>query len=187
MNCQDFNDQLHEFLDGSLCAEDQSAARRHLQCCDTCSRALLREEARAKSIGQSLRHATSDLSLIPETKRAILKGAESNKPSLHPWMRIREMFNAWPIRPLAAAVALAGGMVFLFGIYANRSTTKPIATQQIAHVALDSCVVDVPLQSEIHLFRRENNTVVDTIIPNAATGRALIAESSERLPKPFTL
>ena len=173
MNCQDFNDQLHEFLEGSLCAEDQSAARQHLHGCDTCSRALFREEARAKSIGQSLRHATSDLALLPETKRAILKGAEANKPSSDQWMRIREIFTAWPIRPLVVGVALAGCMFLFLGIYTNRSTTKPIVPQQIAYVAFDSCVVDVPLPTEIHLFRRENNRVVDTIITNAATGRAL--------------
>ena len=69
MNCKTFNDLLHEYLDETLDADVQAAAREHLEHCGDCRRALMREESFAKSLRHALDRATADLSVRPETRR----------------------------------------------------------------------------------------------------------------------
>ena len=84
MNCNNFKLVLHEYLDETLRAEVQAAAREHLDQCSDCRRAVRREETFAKSIRHSLERAIAEVSLGPEMRRNILKALESKSADTWP-------------------------------------------------------------------------------------------------------
>jgi len=142
MNCQDFNDSLYDYLDETLGADAQSAARAHLRRCGDCRRVLLEEETVAKSIRQSLDRATADISLGPEFRRDILTSLDRTSRSIVVgWRRF-----AWPLG-IAASLLLAA--------------TIPL----IRHFsgAAPAISVETSYQAPTRIFRREANTILDTM------------------------
>ena len=81
MNCEQFNDQLPEYLDKTLPAAALATARDHVQQCNACRQTLARQEALAKSIRLSLHQETKGLSLRPEARRNILNALDLEKPA----------------------------------------------------------------------------------------------------------
>lgn len=169
MNCQDFNYNLHDYLDETLGPEAQAAARDHLRQCAVCRSALLREEKLIKSIRHSLRRATAGLSLRPETRRKVLRALQpkSTPPGFRVW--VWQLFRAVPLRPLGAMAALLLLALLLLALQwhrreAERSTSQ-VATQNRQE---DERVIYLPLQTQTHVFHRQNDTIIDAVIPGTA-------------------
>src|SRR6266487_2328968 len=143
MNCENFNDLLHEYLDETLDADVQAAAREHLEHCRDCRRALMREETFAISVRHALDRATADLSVRPETRRNVLKALEWNATRSHGWL------HAWrsiiSIRPARAGVAIVCVLLLFLGIPLSRRSSKDSVAQTIPRAGHDSCVIDVPV------------------------------------------
>ena len=159
MNCKDFNDQLPEFLDESLTTAQQAAARQHVEKCLDCQRALARQEAFAKSIRHSLNQKTQGRSLRPEVRRNIVKAFEPTRQA-----SIWSFFEAIWRRPAWVVVVVLGFLLLISGRHFYRHPAK-IPTQHIA--AKDgrfTCVINVPIQTETHINRRQNNMAVDAFV-----------------------
>src|ERR1700757_1993114 len=91
MNCEDFNDRLPEYLDETLSAAEQAAAREHVQDCAACRQALARHTAYAKSIRRAFDRETQRLSLSAEVRQNILSEQALNQNnSIHPRMSTDE-------------------------------------------------------------------------------------------------
>lgn len=172
MNCQDFNDRLLETLDSDV----QSAASEHLRQCGDCRQALLREKAVAESLRHTLERATAGLSLRPDVRRAIQQALKPAPPSA--WVRAWR-FISIPIRPSAAAATCMGLMILLAAILFYRRTTETPSPHANAQSSQETWVIDVPIQTQTHVFRRENNTVVDIVVPGAIVGHARFSEHKE--------
>jgi len=84
MNCETFHDLLREYLDETLEAQVQAAAREHVRQCDACRQALLREQTLAKSMEQTFARATTGLSVRPGMRQDVLQALES-APALGRW------------------------------------------------------------------------------------------------------
>jgi hypothetical protein len=160
MNCENFNDRLPEYLEDTLSTTEQAAAREHVQKCGACQQAVAQEEARARSIRLSFDRETQRLSLRPETRRNILNALE--RPELRPTAgeKIQAFFAilwrhpAWAGTVLLCLVLLISGSLYLGP--ARRSSGQAAVK--------DDCityVIDVPIRSETHVYRRQNNMVVD--------------------------
>jgi anti-sigma factor RsiW len=179
MNCADFNERLLEYVDESLPAEVQAAAREHLCQCADCRRALVREQALADSIRHSLDRATAGLSLRPNAQQRILRALESAAPPATPMARAWQWLLSIPLRPVAAAVALLLLLFLLRGIPFHPRTAPGSAPQAAAQAALAATVIDLPMQTQIHYFRWEANTVVDMIVPGDAVASAQFLQNKE--------
>jgi hypothetical protein len=181
MNCDEFNDRLLEFLDESLDAGVQDSAREHLRECGDCRRAVQREQATAESIRHSLERAAANISLRPEARRNILRALESQPAPAYNWLR------AWlfsvPVRLIGAGAALTALVLLLRGISLNHRMAERPAPTLAAQSDQNIRTIDVPGQTPTHVFRWENDSVVDMIIPGATVGYAQIPEMKQTTAK----
>ncbi len=182
MNCADFNERLLEYVDESLPAEVQAAGREHLRQCADCRRALQGEQALANSLRHSFDRATAGLSLRPDAEQRILRALESPAPPVSAWARAWQWLVSIPLRPVAAAAALLLLLFLLRGIPFHHRAVPGSAPQAAAQAALAATVVDVPMQTQVHYFRWEANTVVDTIVPGDAVASAQFPQNKETPP-----
>jgi anti-sigma factor RsiW len=161
MNCKTFSDRLHEYLDGALGAEDVAAVRQHLQHCEACRLALSHERAVATSLRQSFDQATAGISLRPEARRRILKALEPGPAPRASWLDFLKGLLA--TRRGIAAAALLGAVVFVLGTAYRHREAEDKALRNPVQDGRPTWVVDVPIQAEYHVFRRDHNEIVDSV------------------------
>ena len=176
MNCQDFNYNLHDYLDQTLAPEAQAAAREHLRQCDVCRMALSREANVARSVHRSLDHAAAGLSLRPETRRNVLRALEPKTAPPSPWLPAWRWLVSTRFRPLVAAgAALLAGILLLLALQFQRQTARRTGPQEATQNGLEAeRVVNVPLQTQTHVFQRENDTIIDAVIPGTAMEHVVV-------------
>ncbi len=78
MNCQRFQNRLHEYVEGTLSAGTQAAADRHLARCIACRQAVDQEQQLAQILSERLRQGTETLALHPQIRRRIVTALESS-------------------------------------------------------------------------------------------------------------
>jgi anti-sigma factor RsiW len=142
-----------EYLDETLPAAEQSAARDHIQTCHECQRSLACQQAFAKSIHGSFDREVQGLSLSPETRQNILSSVKRRNTFADFWR-----YPAW-----AAAVACLAAFLITGARY--HSTAK------INH---DTLVVDVPTQTQTHIYRRQKNMVIDDVVTETTDIEAVL-------------
>ncbi|MDB6037902.1 MAG: hypothetical protein JWM99_1743 [Verrucomicrobiales bacterium] len=177
MNCGDFNDRLPEYLDDALSATQGAAAREHLQKCSDCQRVLAREETFGKTFRSSLNRETQILSLNPAVRRNILNAAK--QPPVPPTAReiIRAYFAILWRRPAAAGIAF---LCFVSLIFAHRfypGSAKHSFAQAIMEDERITYAIDVPIQTPIHVYRRQNNMVIDAVVTGISVIDASFSEN----------
>jgi len=99
MNCQDFQNQLYEYVEGSLSADAQAEGDKHLAECHTCQQAVSQEQQRARFLFNRLQQDTKTLVLGPEIRRRILS-APQRQPGIL-WNRF-----AWPMGVAASLLLI---------------------------------------------------------------------------------
>ena len=182
MNCENFNDRLPEYLEDTLSTAEQAVAREHVQICGACRQALAQQEALAKSIRLSFNRETQGLSLRPETKRNILNALK--RPEFPPtaWENIQAFFAvlwrhpAWAGTVLFCLVLLISGS--RFHLDSARHSAGPTTVKE-DHVAYD---IDVPIQTEVHVYRRQDNMVVDAVVAEISVIDASFSKNSSSSP-----
>ncbi len=177
MNCEDFNDQLPEYLDESLTAAQQTAAWEHVEKCIDCQRALARQQAFAKSIRHSLSQKTQGLSLRPEVRRNIVKAFEPTHQA-----SIWSFFEAVWRRPVWVGVVLLGLLLLTFSNHFYRHPAKIPAQQTAAKDGRLTYAINVPIQTETHINRRQNNMAVDAVV--TGVGVIDLSFSEDNRPSP---
>ncbi len=176
MNCDDFNDKLPEYLDGTLTASEQATASEHARECAACQKTLARQESLAKAIRVSLQCETGKLSLGAEARRKIL-AATTRKPEPAVWESFRAWFAATRRRMVLAGIAglcflllISGGYLYL---HSKNNSGREIATNDDRY----TYVVDVPVRAEMYVFRTQGDTVVDAVITETGVADASFAEN----------
>lgn len=180
MNCQDCNDKWYEYLDETLDVDTQAAMREHLRQCEDCRRALRREEILAKSIRHSLDRAVAGLSLLPETRRTVLQSLASNPVSSNALMRAWRRVMLFPIRTIGAGAALLVGLLLVLALLFHRRAADEPNPESTARTGQGTCVIDVPIQSQTRVFRRQNNTILDGMVAGVSVSHARILHYTER-------
>ena len=142
MTCQEFTDQVPDYLDETLDAAVRADAHKHLEACRECQLALRRTHAFGRSLQCALERETAHLALTPDTRETILRAAGS-VPAETPAGR-----NAWqwlfghPLRALAAAAALAAVLGVIGQLQRQRSEQRAEHRR-----ARSTWSIDVPFQS----------------------------------------
>jgi Putative zinc-finger len=177
MNCENFNDQMPEYLDGSLTTAQQASARQHVEKCLDCQRALARQEAFAKSIRLSLNRETEGLSLRPDTRRNIVKAFEPTRRASI-WL----FFEAIWRRPAWVGIVLTGLLLLISGRHFYRHPAKIPAQQTAAKDGRFTYAINVPIQTETQIDRRQNNMAVDAVVTGAGVIDLSFSEDNRQSP-----
>ena len=178
MNCNHFYELLPEFLDETLDVESVAAIREHLRQCEVCRGALQREEALARAVRQSLRSETATLFLDAgareRIRRAVQAGAlaATEAPSFWDWVRAM-------VRQPAFAVAACVCIAFL-ALVSNLSREVAGSAAALAPGPRLACVIDVPLTTQIHVFRQQDHAVQDAVVPGAMLARAVFPPTQSK-------
>lgn len=182
MNCENFNDRLPEYLEGALSTAEEAAAGEHVQKCEACQQALAQQEALAKSIRLSFHRETQRLSLRPETKRNILNAVKQPEFPPTAWENIQAFFavlrrhSAWAGTVLLCLVLLISGRRFYLDWTKHSSAQATVTGDRITYV------IDVPMQTEMRFYRRQNNTVVDAVVTEISVIDASFSEAMRSSP-----
>lgn len=183
MNCETFSDLLQEYLDETLEAQVQAAAQEHLRQCDACRQAFRRQQALAKSLRHCLDRATAGLSVRPGMRQDVLQALKSEPVTSSNWWSAGRRFI--PLRPAGAVATLLGLLLLSVGIQVYRRAANDGASPTIAQTGHYTCVINVPMQTQTHVFRRQDNTIEDAVISSAGVGYAGFFEDREP-PSPKT-
>jgi hypothetical protein len=176
MNCRKFIHDLPEYLDRTLKGRRLAAAQEHFNRCPECRLAVQREQAAGRAVRDALERAADPLSLSTELAGRILaaSAAQTKIPAqpteIYSWSWLR----AHPFRSIAAVFAIASVLLL------SRKLSRHPAETSFTGADRGSYVVDVPFQTEVHLFQLRNGTVVDTVITSVTEGHADFTTS----PKP---
>jgi hypothetical protein len=178
MNCQDFNDRLFDYLDDTLSPAEEVAAREHAQQCGSCCRALEQQQAFAKSIRFSFDRETQRLSLRLDTRRDILSAVTRPKVPLTGWENIQAFFAVLRRQPAwAGAVLLCLVLLLTFANRLYLALGKHPSPQARVTDNRITYVVDVPIRTEMYLYRRHNNMVVDALVTEISVMNASYSEN----------
>lgn len=163
MKCRRFQDQLFEYLEGSLSAAAAAAAERHLAGCRACREAVRQEEALAQDLSRRLRQRAEGLKLAPEIRRDILAAARRGPtpPTL------MELVMAWWKRHALAlsvgAAALVLGAVLWLNQFPGGQKPGVETAQRSGRNRPATVSVQWSCRVPVCQFRREGNGVVDTL------------------------
>jgi hypothetical protein len=182
MNCENFNDRLPEYLEDTLSIADQAAAREHVQKCGPCQQSLARQEALAKSIRLSFNRETQQLSLRPETRLNILnalKRPESPPTALEniqAFCAVLWRHPAWTGTVFLCLILLISGSRLYRDSAKHSFALASVKEDRITYL------VDVPIQTEMHVYRRQNNMVVDDVVTEISLIDASFSENRRSSP-----
>jgi anti-sigma factor RsiW len=155
MNCEEFQNELFEYAEGSLATGEQAAADEHLAQCSACRQAVDRERQTTQFLSEGFRRNVESLVLRPEIRRRILAEAEGKSATQSPSGMIVGLWQrfAWPLGIAAALVVVAA----IAGI--NHFS----GARRVDHGAGSVVFSEDSYQVPIHKFRVEGNLVTDNI------------------------
>ena len=159
MNCREFQDELYEYLEGSLSLQHQAAAEQRLAQCAACRLAFQGERETARRLSNTFRGATDSLRLPTDVERRVVTAlaqprgvAEKPRTELYFWRRW-----AWPL------TAAAAGLLGLVGFYSFVQVPGLRMARPPSHQAGEGALVQFSYVVPTYTFRREGGFVVDAL------------------------
>ncbi|HUD82977.1 MAG TPA: zf-HC2 domain-containing protein, partial [Candidatus Saccharimonadales bacterium] len=76
MNCRHLQNELFEYLEGSLSRRAQAAAQRHLEECDACRQCVQEMQRTTEILSRRFRRDTESLTLYSNLQTRILAAVE---------------------------------------------------------------------------------------------------------------
>ena len=182
MNCEGFNDRLPEYLEDTLSSAEQAAAREHVKKCGACRQALAQKEAFAKSIRLAFNRETQRLSLRPETRLNILNALKQPEFPPTAWENVQAFLAilwrhpAWAGTVFLCLVLLISGSRFYLNSAKHSFAQASVENERITYL------IDIPIQTEMHVYRRQNNMVVDAVVTEIGRIDASFSENMSSSP-----
>ena len=154
MNCQEFQNELFEYVEGSLAVGEQAVADEHLLQCSACRQAVERERLAAQYLSEGIRRGVEPLVLRLGVQRRILTACEAGSAAhvrdgliFGLWQRF-----AWPVGIAAALlVTVIAGMNHFSGARGVGGKAQSVVS------------IEDSYQVPIHKFHAEGNLVTDNI------------------------
>jgi len=161
MNCQRFQNRLHEYVEGTLSTGTQAAAERHLAGCTVCRQAVSQEQQLAQILPERLTQGTATVTLRPAIRQSILMACESSLAAdgesvISFWSRFA--------RPLGIAVSSLLIVTFLLVSFFSGARVHEMKTVRSNGRDIHPIVsIDLSYHVPTYKFRREGNLVVDAL------------------------
>lgn len=187
MNCRRFQDQLFEYVEGTLSAGELAAAQQHLGICAICRRAVQAEQQHAQVLSTRLRQASEHLTLRREIARNVLRDSRVVRRDLSEsiaglWFRWRRL-AALPASLLLVTACL---LAFHFFRMPHRQTTPVAIATHPASNEHPTVSLEISYHVPVYEFRQEGNLVVDSFVDETVVARAALP-SSDRNSDPQQL
>jgi hypothetical protein len=185
MNCQQLQECLYEYLDGSLSRSDTAAAQSHLTGCSACRAAVQRELQLAQSLSRQLEQSVESLSLDSNTRRAIAVTVKrkiaktSERPPISLWSRLTLPFATATVI-LTAAILI--GHHFIAGRDPHLETV-PVAPQ----AGNGDVLVHISYSVPGYAFRKEGNLVTDALISDAHVEDGILVANKLKPAQPSVI
>ena len=179
MNCRRFQQELEEYVEGTMTSRKRGAAERHLAGCTRCREILRRRQQLAATLPASLQQAASSLQLDPRVEQHVLREWQKRSSQTAAareggfgWLSSGQ---AWPW--VAAAAALVAGILLMGRFlqvngYVGGTASLPNAKPQ-AYVTIQASY-----RVRAHTFRWEETQVIDCM-----TFRTNVLEETLRIAK----
>lgn len=184
MNCRRFQEELFEYVEGTLSAGALAAAEKHLAECDACRQAVEKEKRLASVLSSRLRQSSRTLTLRPEIRRNILAASRQNGPAPTVAESLIDLCKYW-IRIAAIPVAVLSIAGLLAAIHF--SGTRGHETNGPRVVAVTSPTgnnlqtsVSVQMSCRTRQFHHEGNLVVDTFVDETVVASGTFQEGQSR-------
>jgi predicted anti-sigma-YlaC factor YlaD len=179
MNCRRFQNELHEYVEGSLSASAQAAAERHLAGCNACRQAVQKEQRLAQFISSRLQQDAMTLTLRPDIRNRILKAAEAKStPSAAPIF----IAEAWKRFFRLAAIPASLLLIAVFLLMTYFPGTRMSHKETISFVD-NNLRPAVAIQISYHTlhcqFHREGNLVTDTVSDETVVASGMLRPDSQ--------
>ena len=158
MNCRHLQNELFEYLEGSLSRRAQAAAQRHLEECDACRQCVQEMQRTTEILSRRFRRDTESLTLYSNLQTRILAAVEkkSASPGAVPFLP-----GFW--RPFAwSGVGAAVLVVSVFLITALQLRHKR-AAQSFGGDSGAAISIRISYCDPTYTFRTEGNFVIDSL------------------------
>ena len=159
MNCRRFQNDLYEYLEGTLSPRARAAAEKHLADCAACRQRLGEEQRVARSLADGFRRAVEPLQLPASVGRRVLaamadegRAARGVQGNVLFWRRL-----AWPLALAASVLLLLGGWVFLL------RAPGPGGARPEPRLAKSDVSVQLSYVVPVYTFRQEGGFVIDAL------------------------
>jgi anti-sigma factor RsiW len=181
MNCHQFQDKLYEYVEGSLRAEAQADADKHLAGCAACRQRVQQEQEMARSLSEGFQRATAGLELPVEVGRRVLAAvaAEWEHPTSNiqhptsrgvPWgvdwmLGVRcWLLDVCKMSRLAGPAALAAtAAVLVAGLVLLTPLSRPLRGDSQPRLARGGISVQFSFVAPVYTFHHEDGFVVDAL------------------------
>ena len=172
MNCESLQENLYEYLEGSLPPSRKAEAEKHLVECSACRETVRLEQELARSLSHRFDQSVQSVSLDLHAQRRMATAVERKFSSDHQRVPI-SFWQRWAL-PLAATAVVLVCAVWMGHNFLSRPASSPRIP---IHVADQMVVVHVSYSTPRYIFQRVGNTVVDTLIndPQDADGTLFVA------------
>ena len=164
MNCETFQCEVFEYVEGSLDPHEQAGADRHLAECAACRQLLAQEQLTARTLRQGFQQGTQHLALPPDfaqrlqsavREENVIKLVQPAPAAESAWVRF-----AWPTA-IAACILVTSFRLSYFSPGAGSSAAghpRPAAfvTPPEISLQLEYCIPK-------YTFHREGSRVVDAL------------------------
>jgi hypothetical protein len=139
---------------------------------------LERQEALAKSIRFAFDQKTRGLSLNLETRRNILNARMQHKPRRKAWDGAPAWLAVIWRRPAWTGAVFLFLLLLISRVVLYHQPAESPDVPSGAAQARNFCVIDVSIQTKIHVARNENNMMVDAVIPGVTVAQATFTRGS---------
>ncbi len=178
MNCRRFQQDMDEYLDGTLSPRAQAAAQEHLAGCAACRQTLDQEQHAARALAEQFRQATDALHLSPRVGQRVLaalaheRGAAAEAAVAVAWWRRW----VWPLTATAAPLLLLAECYFF--------VQPPAPERGVAQRRLAAGGVSVQLSYVVpsYTFRHEGGFVIDALTYQTNVVNQRLQPELARLP-----
>jgi len=160
MNCHDFQEQIFEYVEGSLGPMASAATAEHLADCRQCRELLARNQDLDRALFRMCREDSESFTLRPETRRRILAAVGDQASSGSRFHHLREWWNrwAWPAS-IATSLLVAAFLIIGFPLGSRHTPTRQ-ASPPAPHIPV---LLQLSLCTPIYTFEEEDNQVTDSL------------------------
>ena len=168
MNCEEFQETLFEYVEGSMSPQKRAEAQTHLEGCGTCAVAVKREKQVQQRLSAGLRQTVEALNLGIERRGQVLKICANNRES---WERSwgQRFAPVWVrlAAALGAAAVIAGLAVWVWRPGVSSSVTQATSPTSVALQVSEqrpTIQIRLPGIATSYTFQQSGDFVVDAFV-----------------------
>jgi len=182
MNCRQFQNDLFEYVEGSLPPAQRRAVDGHLATCPACRLRLAQEQQVAQTLAQAFQHHTAELTLPPDFAERLLATIPPKPVLRRP--SLAEVLNAGWLR-LLWPLALTAGLLLVCLPSARKFPAAPPAP-----AGGPPRPPEISIHSSVRLpawtFRQEGQRVCDTLSYETIVANGTLPTGGHESLRPLT-